>query len=61
MCVYWPNEIELKVFSNLTKTDLGCRIVHAPIISFDFILDFNNNILPLSRFTGVGSADGLST
>ena len=58
--MYWPNEIDLNVLRNLTKTDLGCRIVQ-PIISFDFILDFNNNILPLSRFTGVGSADGLST
>ena len=46
------------LFSNLTKTDLGCKIAQEPIC-FDFILDFDNDILPLSRFTGVGSADGL--
>mgnify|MGYP001253771372 FL=1 len=60
MFVYCPNEVDEMLCNNLTKTDLGCMIVLEPIC-FDFILDFDNDILPLSRFTGVGSADGLST
>ena len=58
MFLYCPNEIDEVFCSNLTKTDLGCKIAQEPIC-FDFILDLDNDILPLSRFTGVGSADGL--